>query len=120
MHLRRKNENRLGNFARNVGHVIVTRQTNIDGRLHMESNFCSCRTRVYDLADVWVAGDLRVNSDYGQINSGSVSITQIVQGGNVGNLTLHPSAHYSHMVEIIDPLVQVHHITIKLQILLRV
>ena len=86
----------------NVGHVVVTRQTNVDGYT-WKVTFGSCRTRVYDLADVCNVGDLRaLTADYGQINSGSVSITQIVQGsGNVGNLTLHPSAHYN-MVEITD------------------
>jgi len=86
----------------NVGHVTVTRQINLDGYT-WKVTFASCRTDTNNLADVCNVGDLRMlTADYAQIHSGTVSVSQIVQGsGNSGNVTLHPSQYYNS-VEVTD------------------
>ena len=86
----------------NIGHVTVTRQINLDGYT-WKVTFASCRTRPSDFADVCNVGDIRtLTVDHGQISSGTVSVSQMVQGsGNTGNVTLHPSSYYN-MVEVTD------------------
>ena len=86
----------------NVGSVAVTKTINADGYT-WKVTFSSCRTRSNDLVSICNVGDLRLlTADDTNVGSGSVSVSQVIQGtGQAGNVTLHPSMDYN-VAEITD------------------